>query len=57
MPEQFPLMVPGATPDGEPMDVHAPYDRSLIATVERGGPQVVEKALNTAYELFRDRDG
>ena len=56
MPERFPLMVPGATPDAELMDVHAPYDRSLIATVERGGPQVVEKALDTAYGLFRDRD-
>jgi len=56
MPEQFPLMVPGATPDGDLMEVHAPYDRSLIATVERGGPQVVEKALDTAYRLFRDRD-
>ena len=56
MPERFPLMVPGATPDGEPMDVHAPYDRSLIATVECGGPQVAEKALDTAYRLFRDKD-
>ncbi len=57
MPEHFPLMVPGARPDSQPMDVRAPYDRSLIATVERGGPQVVEKALDTAYRLFRDRDG
>ena len=56
MPDRFPLMVPGATPDAERMDVHAPYDRSLIATVERGGPQVVEQALDTAYRLFRDRD-
>ncbi len=56
MPEHFPIMVLGATPDGERMDVHAPYDGSLIATVERGGPQVVEKALDTAYEVFRDRD-
>ena len=56
MSERFPLMVPGATPDPELMDVHAPYDRSLVATVERGGPQVVEKALDTAYGLFRDRD-
>ena len=56
MPERFPLMVPGATPDSELMDVHAPYDRSLIATIERGGPRVVEKALRTAYGLFRDRD-
>ena len=56
MPEQFPLMVPGASPDSEPMNVHAPYDGSLIATVERGGPPVVGKALDTAYRLFRDRD-
>lgn len=56
MSEPFPIMVPGATPEGEPMEVRAPYDRSVIATVERGGPQVVEKALDTAYRLFRDRD-
>ena len=56
MPEQFPLMVPDATPDGELMEVHAPWDRSLIATVERGGSAVAEKALDTAYRLFRDRD-
>jgi len=49
-------MVPGATPDGELLEVHAPYDGSLIAMVERGGPQAVEKALDTAYRLFRDRD-
>ncbi len=56
MAERFPLMVPGAAPDGEVMEVHAPYDRSLIATVERGGQAVVEKALDTAYGLFRDKD-
>ena len=57
MPDQFPLMVPDASPDGELMEVHAPWDGSLIATVERGGPAVAEKALDTAYRLFRDRDG
>jgi len=56
MPDPFPLLVPGATPDAELAEVHAPYDGSLIATVERGGPQVVEQALDTAYRLFRDRD-
>ena len=56
MAERFPLMVPGAAPDGEVMEVHAPYDGSLIATVERGGQAVVEKALDTAYGLFRDKD-
>ncbi len=30
------------------MDVYAPYDGSLIATVERGGPPVVAAALITA---------
>jgi acyl-CoA reductase-like NAD-dependent aldehyde dehydrogenase len=49
-------MVPDASPDGELMDVHAPWDGSLIATVERGGPAVAERALDTAYRLFRDRD-
>ncbi len=56
MPDQFPLMVPDASPDGELMEVHAPWDGSLIGTVERGGPAVAEKALDTAYRLFRDRD-
>ncbi len=56
MPDRFPLMVPGAAPGTDLMEVHAPYDRSLIASVERGGPLVVEKALDTAYRLFRDRD-
>ena len=56
MPEHFPLMVPGATPDDDLMEVHAPFDRTLIAAIERGGPSVVEKALDTAYRLFRDRD-
>ncbi len=27
MPEQFPLMVPGATPDGDLIEVHAPYEK------------------------------
>ncbi len=53
--EKFPL-VPGATPDGESMDVYVPSDGSLIAAVERGGPPVVEAALITASRLFPDRD-
>ena len=28
------LMVPGAEPDGEPVSITAPFDGSLIATVE-----------------------
>jgi len=56
MPEHFPLIVPGAKPEGDPIEVHAPYDRSLIATVDNAGRDAVEQALATAYGLYRDRD-
>jgi acyl-CoA reductase-like NAD-dependent aldehyde dehydrogenase len=50
-------MVPGAKPAGEMAEVRAPFDRSLIATVEQADGAAVEKALATAYGLFRNRDG
>jgi len=55
--EHFPLIVPGATPDDEHVEVRAPFDGSLIATVERAGRDGVQRALATAHALFRDRDG
>jgi acyl-CoA reductase-like NAD-dependent aldehyde dehydrogenase len=54
--EHFPLLVPGGQPDGQSVEVLAPFDRSPIATVERTGESGVEHALQTAYSLFRDRD-
>ncbi len=57
MTEHFPLMIPGAQADGKLTEVFAPYDGSLIATVEQAGSEAIEKALETAYRLFRDRDG
>ncbi len=56
MTRRFPLMVPGAAPEGEPVRVTAPYDGSPIAEVERGGAAALERALATAHALFRDRD-
>ncbi len=56
MTEHFPLMVPGATASGETLEVHAPFDRSLIATVDAAGPETVERAMAQAYALFRNRD-
>jgi acyl-CoA reductase-like NAD-dependent aldehyde dehydrogenase len=50
-------MVPGAKPAGEMAEVRAPFDGSLIATVEQADGAAVEKALATAYGLFRNRDG
>jgi len=56
MAEHFPLIVPGATPEGEPIEVRAPYDGSLIATVDQAGRDAIHQALATAYGLYRDRD-
>ncbi|MGA2059563.1 MAG: aldehyde dehydrogenase family protein [Thermoguttaceae bacterium] len=57
MPEHFPLLVPGAKAAGELAEVRAPFDGALIATVEQADGAAVEKALATAYALFRNRDG
>lgn len=55
MTAHFPLMVPGATAT-ETHDVHAPFDGSLIATVDVAGASAVETALATAHALYVDRD-
>jgi acyl-CoA reductase-like NAD-dependent aldehyde dehydrogenase len=56
MPEHFPLMIPGAKPAAEWAKVRAPFDGSLIATVDQADRAAVEKAFATAYGLFRNRD-
>ncbi len=53
----FPLMVPGATAAGEPAEIQAPFDRSVIGTVELADAAAAEVALHTAARLFEDRDG
>ncbi len=56
MTPHVPLMVPGAEPDGEPVSITAPFDGSLIATVDTGGADAASKALASAHGLFRDRE-
>lgn len=56
MTRRFHLMVPGAEPGPEPLEVTAPFDGEPIATVETADRAAVERALETAYALFRDRD-
>ncbi len=53
--ENFPLMIPGATTNDGELEVFAPFDRSLIATAAAADSKAVEKALETASRLFRDR--
>ncbi|NNJ97965.1 MAG: aldehyde dehydrogenase family protein [Gammaproteobacteria bacterium] len=54
MTDHFPLLVPGATATGQ-VEVTAPYDSAVIATVDTGGSDAVETALSTADALFRDK--
>ena len=54
--QHFPLIIPGAKAGSDPMEVFAPYDGTLIATVERADQTAVDHALETAYGLFRNRD-
>jgi acyl-CoA reductase-like NAD-dependent aldehyde dehydrogenase len=56
MTDHFPLMVPGSKTTSLPRDVSAPYDGTLLATVDTGDRGVVERALATAYALYRNRD-
>lgn len=56
MPAHFPLLIPGASADSVLHEVHSPFDGSPIATVEQANEAAVEKAISTAYSLFRNRD-
>ena len=56
MADSFPFMVPGAVSSGEKM-VWAPYDGAEIAAVPLANGAAVDKALDTASRLFKDRDG
>jgi len=55
MAEEFKLMVPGASAAGS-MEVTAPWDGSVIATVETVGMDGAERALATAHRLASDYD-
>ena len=54
MSDHFKLLVPGATAAGS-IEVTAPYDGAHIATIETGNSSAVETALNTAHNLFSNR--
>ena len=54
--ETIPLLVPGASTTASPVTVVAPWDLKPIAHVTRADAAVVDKALETAYGLYRDRD-
>ena len=53
---QFELMIPDAPPAARTIPVTAAFDGAEIATIETGDERHVEKALETAYALYRDHD-
>lgn len=57
MSEHIAPMTPGAAASGPPVHVTAPFDGVFIATVETADQAVVDGALATAAERFRDRAG
>ena len=54
MTDHFKLLVPGATAAGL-INVTAPYDGAHIASIETGDSTAVETALNTAFNLFSNK--
>ena len=57
MPDHYPLLIPGSPVPSKPMEVDAPWDGRVIATVDTAGTEVVDQALATAHALYRDRAG
>ena len=53
MTDHFPLLVPGARPDGI-IEVTAPYDCSVIATVDTGGSDAAEQATDENLPIGLD---
>jgi acyl-CoA reductase-like NAD-dependent aldehyde dehydrogenase len=49
------VLVPGAESISDSLDITAPYDLSTIATAELAGGETVERALQTAHGLYRDK--
>ena len=56
MSEEFKVMIPGAVGTGDKITVAAPWDLTSIAEVPVASADDVDKALDTAYKIFRDRD-
>lgn len=50
----FPLMIPGAESISAPVPIMAPYDGAEIAVVATTDTGAVNKALDTAYGIYRD---
>lgn len=55
MTEHYPVMVKNVTTSDAVLEVKAPFDLSVIATVDTADSHAVELALQTAHSLYTDR--
>ena len=55
-PKKYSLMLHNASAAAGVMEVHAPFDRSVIAEVETANEKHIHQAMNTAYSLYRDKN-
>ena len=55
MTAHFPMLIPGTTSNDGELEVRAPYDGSMIATVTAADSAAVDQALANASGLFKDR--
>ena len=56
MADHFPMLVPGATSDDGNLEVVAPFDGSVIATVTAADGAAIDQAHANASSLFDSRD-
>ncbi len=54
--KKIPLMIPSASSDGHTEEVRNPYNNELLATVETADQAAVDTALETAFNLFNNRN-
>ena len=55
MADHYPLLTVGAGATDKRLEVTAPYDGALLATLNTADADAVERALAAAHTLFRDR--
>ena len=53
--KHFSVLVPGSAGAADQLDITSPFDFSKIATADLADEQTIERALQTAAELYRDR--
>ena len=50
------ILVPGASDAHESLDITAPFNFAKIARADLADEQTIEQALQTAYDLYRDKE-